>query len=83
MEQYIFGEMERICCGSTFLDVIFLDIDLHLHQLPKLTIEHIHLTSYAKKKVNLAVQILSISMAEALRRRMPLEVVSETQPSVS
>ena len=49
-----------------------------LHQLPKLTIEHIHLTSFVKMKVNLAVQILSKSMAEALRRSMSLEEVSET-----
>ena len=56
----------------------FADLDLGLHQLPKLTIDHIHLTSYAKMKVNLAVQILSKSMAEALRRSMPLEEVSET-----
>jgi hypothetical protein len=52
----------------------FADLDLGLHQLPKLTIEHIHLfTSYAKMRVNLAVQILSKSMAEALRRSMPLD----------
>ena len=56
----------------------FADLDLGLHQLPKLTIEHIHLTSYAKMRVNLAVQILSKSMAEALRRSMPLDEVSET-----
>ena len=56
----------------------FADLDLGLHQLPKLTIDHIHLTSYAKMKFNLAVQILSKSMAEALRRSMPLEEVSET-----
>ena len=56
----------------------FADLELGLHQLPKLTIEHIHLTSYAKMKVNLAVQILSKSMAEALRRSLPLDEVSET-----
>mgnify|MGYP002803942685 CR=1 FL=1 len=56
----------------------FADLEMGLHQLPKLTIEHIHLTSFAKMKVNLAVQILSKSMAEALRRSMPLEEVSET-----
>ena len=56
----------------------FADLDLGLHQLPKLTIEHIHLTSYAKMRVNLAVQILSKSMAEALRRSMPIDKVEET-----
>ena len=56
----------------------FADLDLGLHQLPKLTIKHIHLTSYAKMRVNLAVQILSKSMAEALRRSMPIDEVEET-----
>ena len=44
----------------------FTDLELGLHQLPKLTLEHINLTSFAKMKVNLAVQVLSKSMAEAL-----------------
>lgn len=56
----------------------FQDLDLGLHQLPKLTIEHIHLTSFAKMKVRLAVQILSKSMAQALRRSLPNEEVAET-----
>ena len=55
----------------------FTDLELGLHQLPKLTLEHINLTSFAKIKVNLAVQVLSKSMAEALKRSMPPEV-SET-----
>ena len=55
----------------------FTDLELGLHQLPKLTLEHINLTSFAKMKVNLAVQVLSKSMAEALKRSMPPEV-SET-----
>ena len=54
----------------------FADLEMGLHQLRKLTIEHIHI--FAKMKVNLAVQILSKSMAEALRKSMPLEEVSET-----
>ena len=45
---------------------------------PSTAIDHIHLTSNAKMKVSLAVQILSKSMAKALRRSMPLEEVSET-----
>ena len=56
----------------------FADLDLGLQQLPKLTIEHIHLTPYAKMRVNLTVQILSKSMAEALGRSMPIDEVSET-----
>lgn len=56
----------------------FQDLDLGLHQLPKLTIEHVYLTSFAKMKVKLAVQILSKSMAEALRRTLPIDEVAET-----
>ena len=40
----------------------FTDLELGLHQLPKLTLEHINLTSLAKTKVNLAVQVLSKSI---------------------
>lgn len=56
----------------------FQDLDLGLHQLPKLTIEHIYLTPYAKMKVNLAVQVLSKSMAKALRRTLPIDEIAET-----
>ena len=38
-----------------------------LHTLPKLFLDHISLTPYSKMKVNLAVQILSKSVAIALR----------------
>ena len=34
------------------------DLDQGLHQLPKLTAEHINLTSFSKMKVSLAVQVL-------------------------
>ena len=38
------------------------------NQLPKLTPDHINLTSFSKMKVNLAAQVLSNTMALALRR---------------
>ena len=56
----------------------YADLDLGLHQLPTLTIEHINLTSNAKMRVNVAVQILSKSMAEALKRSMPIDKVEES-----
>ena len=30
----------------------FADLEMGLHQLPKLTIEHIHVTSFARMRVN-------------------------------
>ena len=39
-------------------DLYYSDLELGLHQLPKLTIEHIMLTSYSKMRVNLAAQVI-------------------------
>ena len=47
------------------------DLDCGLHQLPKLTADHIHLTSFSKMKVKLAVQVLSNSVAVALKCHFP------------
>lgn len=38
-------------------DLYYSDLELGLHQLPKLTTEHIVLTPYSKMKVNLAAQV--------------------------
>ena len=46
----------------------YMDLDSGLHQLPKLTVDHIALKSYSKRKVNLAVQVLSSTVAQALQR---------------
>ena len=46
----------------------YADLDQGLHQLPKITPDHINLTSFSKMKVNLAAQVLSNTMALALRR---------------
>ena len=56
----------------------YSDLDLGLHQLPKLTVEHIQLKSFAKMKVSLAVQVLSNTMAKALERHYPEGEASET-----
>ena len=52
----------------------YADLDQDLHQLPN----HINLTSFSKMKVNLAAQVLSNTMALALRRFYPGEEAKET-----
>ena len=42
-----------------------------INQLPKITPDHINLTSFSKMKVNLAAQVLSKTVALALRRFFP------------
>ena len=42
----------------------YSDLDFGLHQLPKLTVEHIQLKSFAKMKVSFAVQVLSNTVAK-------------------
>ena len=47
-------------------DIFYRDQAVALHVLPKLTLEHIVLTSFSKMKVKLATQMLSRSVALAL-----------------
>jgi hypothetical protein len=47
-------------------DLFYRDQAVALHVLPKLTLEHIVLTSFSKMKVKLATQVLSRSVALAL-----------------
>ena len=46
-------------------DLFFVDQEFGLHALPKLTLEHIALTSYSKMKVKFVTQVLSKSGAIA------------------
>ena len=48
-------------------DLFYSDQEFALQALPKLTLDHIILTPYSKMKVKLAVQVLSKSVAIALR----------------
>ena len=48
-------------------NLYYSDQEFGLHVLPKLTLDHIMLTSYSKMKVKLATQVLSRSVAIALR----------------
>ena len=56
-------------------DLFYSDQDFALHSLPKLTLDHITLASYSKMKVKLAVQVLSNSVAIALRESGKEEVL--------
>lgn len=54
-----------------------LDLDDGLHLAPRLTADHILLTSYSVMRVRLAVQVLSNTVSTALQHLMP-EETSET-----
>ena len=56
----------------------YLDLDIRLHQLPKLTVEHIQLKSFTKIKVSFALQILSNMVAQALQHYYSSGEASET-----
>ena len=56
----------------------YADLDSGLHQLPKMTADHIMLTSFSKMKVSMAVQVLSNTVSLALQRHYPTGEASET-----
>ena len=56
-------------------DLFYSDQDLCLHTLPKLTLDHIVLTSYSKMKVKLATQLLSRSVMLSLQESGDEEVL--------
>ena len=56
----------------------YSDLDSGLHQLPKLTVDHIVLKSYSRMKVSLAVQVLSNTVAQALERHYSSGEAHET-----
>ena len=55
--------------------LFYQDIDSGLKLLPRLTYDHIHLTSYSVMRVNLAAQVLSASVAAVLKEFGPPEAV--------
>ena len=65
----LFNSVERIWKHISAL--YHADLEQGLHQLPKITPDHINLTSFSKMKVNLAAQVLSNTMALVLRRFFP------------
>lgn len=56
-------------------NLFYSDQEFALHSLPKLTLDHIMLTSYSKMKVKLATQVLSKSVAIALEESGNEEVL--------
>ena len=56
----------------------YSDLDSGLHQLPKLTTDHILLQSFTKMKVSLAVQVMSNTVSLALQRHYSTGEASET-----
>jgi hypothetical protein len=60
---------------SHIANLFYSDQELALHSLPKLTLDHIVLTSYSKMKVKLATQVLSKSVAIALEESGDEEVL--------
>ena len=60
-------------------DIFYRDQAVALHVLPKLTLEHIALTSFSKMKVKLATQVLSRSVALALQESGNNEVLGTAE----
>ena len=53
-------------------DLYHSDLESGLKLLPRLTNDHVKLTTYSKMKVRLAVQVLSYSVAAVLRKFSPI-----------
>ena len=60
-------------------DIFYRDQAVALHVLPKLTLEHIVLTSFSKMKVKLATRVLSRSVALALQESGNNEVLGTAE----
>ena len=52
-------------------DIYYEDLDCGLQLLPKLTNDHINLTSYSKMNVKLATQVLSYSVSNVIKKFAP------------
>ena len=56
----------------------FADLDCGLHQLPKLSVDHIVLKSYSKMKFKLAVQVMSKTVSLVLKHHYSTGEANET-----
>lgn len=54
-----------------FVKIVNDDMKNELKLLPKLTLEHVHLTPYSKMRVRLAAQVLSQSVSKVLKQYYP------------
>ena len=52
-------------------DMFYEDLECGLHLMPKVSLEHINLTSYSKMNVRLAAQVLSSTVSNVLREFAP------------
>ena len=69
---------EKYMLWEHIAKLYYMDLDSGLHQLPKLTVDHIALKSYSKMKVSLAVQVLNNTVAQALQRHYSSGEAQET-----
>ena len=60
-------------------DIFFTDLEHGLHLLPRITTDHINLTSYSVTRVNLAAQVLSSCMVCVLKEFGPVEAVGTAE----
>ena len=56
-------------------DMFFTDLEHGLRLLPRITTDHINLTSYSVMRVDLAAQVLSSSMACVLKEFGTVETI--------
>jgi hypothetical protein len=59
---------EKFLLWEHIAKLYFSDLDCGLHQLPKLSVDHINLKSFSKMKVSLATQVMSKTVSLALKR---------------
>ena len=69
---------EKYMLWDHIAQLYFSNLDCGLHQLPKLTADHINLKSFSKMKVSYAVQVLSNTVSEALHCHYPSGEEDET-----
>ena len=60
-------------------DMFYSDLEHGLRLLPRITTDHINLTSYSVMRVNLAAQVLSSSMASVLKSFGPPDAVATAE----
>ena len=67
--QDICGMMVTTFCGANSL--YYEDLESGLHLMPKITLDHLNLTSYSKMNVHLAAQVLSTTVSNVLKEFGP------------
>ena len=69
---------EKYMLWNHIAEVHFSDLDHGLHQLPKLTADHINLNSFSKMKISFAAQVLSNTVSQALLQHYTSGEADET-----